>query len=233
MNLRESYRRRNGSPLVGTSSPRRRRPPSNGTDSTPSAVSCRWWRTGGPQRSRPPQRPRLRVVSQPDVAEVLAKPISLELLDSSIPARLAYIGVDGDPRVVPVAFLWDGIRLTVCTVPKSAKVRALQRNPRVAITIDTEGQPPRVLLIRKEATVEMVDGVPDEYIAASRKLVPAEMFDAWEAGVRALYAEMAKTRSSPTGPNCWTSRPPSRRRWRTWSRRTGILDRLQRAGDGV
>jgi hypothetical protein len=134
---------------------------------------------------------------QSDVAEVMAKPISTELLDSSIPARLAYIGIDGDPRVIPIAFLWDGARLIVCTVPKSAKVPALRRNPRVAITIDTQGQPPRVLLIRGEATVELVDGVPDEYVDASRKLVPAAQFEAWEAGVRALYAQMAKITIEP------------------------------------
>lgn len=53
----------------------------------------------------------------------------------------ATIGIDGDPRVIPVAFLWDGARLTVCTVPRSAKVPALRRNPRVAIILDTEGHP--------------------------------------------------------------------------------------------
>lgn len=131
------------------------------------------------------------------VAEVMAKQISTELLGSSIPARLAYIGIDGDPRVIPIAFLWDGAQLTVCTVPKSAKVPALRQNPRVALTIDTDSQPPHVLLIRGEATVVVVDGVPDVYIEASRKIVPAEQFDAWEAGVRALYKQMAKITIKP------------------------------------
>lgn len=125
------------------------------------------------------------------VAEVLAKPIAQELLGSSIPARLAYVGVDGDPRVVPVAFLWTGSRLVVGTVPTSAKVPALRRNPRVAVTVDTQGFPPHVLLVRGAAQIELVVGVPDEYVEASRKLVPAEQFEGWEAGVRALYQQMA------------------------------------------
>ena len=124
------------------------------------------------------------------VAEVLAKPIAQELLASSIPARLAYVGLDGDPRVVPVAFLWTGSTLVIATVPTSAKVPALRRNARVAVTVDTEGYPPHVLLVRGTATLEEVDGVPDEYIAASRKLVPAAEFAGWEAGVRALYRSM-------------------------------------------
>src|SRR5688572_3781508 len=100
---------------------------------------------------------------QDQVADELRKPISQELLGGSIPARLAYVGLDGDPRVVPVGFHWDGSRLVVGTVPTSAKVPALQRNPRVAVTIDTEGFPPKVLLIRGAASLELVDGVPQEY----------------------------------------------------------------------
>ena len=126
-----------------------------------------------------------------DVAEVLAKPISQELLGSSIPARLAYDGVDGAPRVIPIAFVWDGEHVVMATVPTSAKVRALRQHPRVAITIDTQDQwPPRVLLIRGEARLEPVEGVPDVYVQASRKVTPAEHFEDWERGVRALYDEM-------------------------------------------
>jgi hypothetical protein len=129
-------------------------------------------------------------MEQQDVADVMAKPISQELLGSAIPARFAYVGLDGDPRVVPIGFLWNGSQIVMGTVPTSAKVRALQQNPRVAITIDTEGFPPRVLLIRGAASTELVDGVSADYIEASRKLVPAEQFDGWEAGVRALYQQM-------------------------------------------
>ena len=93
-----------------------------------------------------------------DVAEVLAKPISQELLGSSIPARLVYAGVDGAPRVIPIGFWWTGEQVVMATVPKSAKARALRQNPRVALTIDTQGQwPPRVLLIHDAARVELVD----------------------------------------------------------------------------
>jgi hypothetical protein len=126
-----------------------------------------------------------------DVAEVLAKPISQELLGSSIPARLAYVGTDGAPRVIPIAFAWTGEHVVMATVPRSAKVRALQHHPRVALTIDTQDQwPPRVLLIRGTARIDLVDGIPDAYIEAARKVTPDEHFEAWEQGVRALYDQM-------------------------------------------
>ena len=127
-----------------------------------------------------------------DVTEVLAKPISQDLLGSSIPARLAYVGIDGAPRAIPIGFWWTGEQVVMATVPKAAKVPALQQNPRVALTIDTQDAwPPRVLLIRGAARVELVDGVPDPYVEASRKVVPAEHFESWEQGVRALYKQMA------------------------------------------
>jgi hypothetical protein len=77
------------------------------------------------------------------------------------------------------------------TVPKSAKVAALRRDPQVALTVDTQDQwPPRVLLIRGAARLDLVDGVPQAYLDASRKVVPAAEWDGWEQGVRALYREM-------------------------------------------
>jgi hypothetical protein len=132
-----------------------------------------------------------------DVSQILTKPLSLQLLDSSIPARFAYTGLDGDPRVIPIGFLWTGEQVKLYTVPTSAKVNALKAHPRVAITIDTESFPPSVLLIRGSATLELVDGVPDEYVEASRKLVGAEQMPEWEAGVRALYEQMVVITITP------------------------------------
>jgi hypothetical protein len=125
-----------------------------------------------------------------NVTEMLAKPLSQQLLASGIPARLAYTALDGDPRVVPIGFLWTGSEIKMYTVPTSAKVKALKKNPRVAITIDTESFPPNVLLIRGAASLELVDGVPDGYVEASRKVIPAEQREGWETGVRALYEQM-------------------------------------------
>ena len=126
-----------------------------------------------------------------DVADVLAKPISRELLASSIPARLAYVGTDGAPRVIPIGFLWTGEHVVMGTIPGSAKVAALRQHPRVAITVDTQDRwPPRALLIRGTARLDPVDDIPDAYIEASRKTMPAEEFEGWLQGVRGLYDGM-------------------------------------------
>ena len=133
-----------------------------------------------------------------DVAEVLARPISRELLGSSIPLRLAYVGTDGAPRVIPIGFAWTGEHVVVGTLPGAAKVRAVQQNPRVALTVDTQDRwPPRALLIRGTARTETVDGVPDIYVEANRKLIPATDFADWEQGVRALYKQVVLVTIEP------------------------------------
>jgi hypothetical protein len=135
-----------------------------------------------------------------EVRGVMDDPVARRLLASANPARLAYVAADGAPRVVPVAFHWDGTRLVIGTVPGSAKVAAIRANPSVALTIDTSppAWPPNTLLIRGTAEISLVDGVFPEYVAAARKVTPAEEFPRWEAGVNALYDQMARIDVTPT-----------------------------------
>lgn len=137
-------------------------------------------------------------MTRDEINEVLAKPYAQQLLTGATPARFAYVGLDGDPRVVPIAFHWNGSEIIVCTVPTSAKVPALRAHPRASLTIDTDGYPPKVLLVRGDVTLEIVDGVPEEYLAASRKLVPDSEYEQWKAGVTALYDQMCRVTVTPT-----------------------------------
>src|SRR6187402_368758 len=99
-----------------------------------------------------------------EIVEILDKPYAQELLNGPEPARMAYDGLDGDPRVIPIGFWTEGQRVVMGTVPRSAKVAALRKNPKVALTIDQAAFPPKVLLIRGTAEVELVEGVPDGYL---------------------------------------------------------------------
>ena len=125
----------------------------------------------------------------PDEARALLydDPVAQRLLDSANPARMAYVARDGTPRVVPVGFLWTGTTIVVGTVPGSAKVRALEANPSVALTIDTSPPvwPPNALFVRGTAEVTIVEGVFPEYVDASRKVTPPEAFGEWEQGENA------------------------------------------------
>ncbi|HEU0164029.1 MAG TPA: pyridoxamine 5'-phosphate oxidase family protein [Thermomicrobiales bacterium] len=136
-------------------------------------------------------------MNQADVLAVLNDPVSRRLIDSSNPVRLAYTGKDGFPRVVPLAFHWNGSQFVIGTIPGSAKTGTLAVNPKVAMTIYTTAFPPNVLLVRGTASLELVDGVPDEYIEANRKQIPAGMFPEWQNGVRHLYKEMVLIKVTP------------------------------------
>jgi len=137
-------------------------------------------------------------MNRDDVLAVLNTPGSLKLMRSDVHARLAYNGPDGFPRVVPMGYRWNGKEIIVCSPSNAAKVGSLQRDPKVALTIDTDAFPPEMLLIRGTATIDIVDGVPDDFIEGSRRFVPAEGFAEWEANVRGLYDRMARIVITPT-----------------------------------
>ena len=131
------------------------------------------------------------------VIAVLADPLAQELLHSPLLARLGYNGPDGAPRVVPIGYLWNGSAFVVCTATMAPKVRALELNPKVALSIDTDTLPPHVLLVRGTAGVEIVDGIPDEFLEASHKAVPQDQWSQFEAQVRSLYPQMARITIEP------------------------------------
>jgi len=128
---------------------------------------------------------------------VLATPLAHEILRSSPLAHLAYIGRDGYPRVIPTGYVWKGGKFVVCTPDNAPKVRSLGSNPRVALTIDTQTQPPRILLVRGTASMEFIDGVPDDYLEASHRYVPRKEWDGFDAQVRGLYPRMARISITP------------------------------------
>ena len=82
-----------------------------------------------------------------EITEVLNRPISQELLARDL-TRLAYVAKDGTPRNVPIIFTWNGSQIVMCTSKNAPKLQALSENPMVALTIDTEVHPPKILLIR-------------------------------------------------------------------------------------
>jgi len=68
--------------------------------------------------------------------ELLQHPASKEVLQSNIPACLAYVWMDGTPRVVPIWFHWNDREFVLGTPSKAPKLKALRKNPKVALTID-------------------------------------------------------------------------------------------------
>ena len=91
-------------------------------------------------------------VKQGDLA-LLQHPASRELLQSKIPARLAYVWTNGTPRVIPIWFHWNGVEIVLGTPLQALKVQALVHHPKVALSIDSETRPYKILQIRGTAQV--------------------------------------------------------------------------------
>jgi hypothetical protein len=133
-----------------------------------------------------------------EITEILNRPLSQELLARDL-TRLAYVAKDGTPRNVPIAFTWNGTEIVMCTSTNAPKLHALRNDPMVALTIDTEVHPPKILLIRGRAELDVVEGIPDEYLQMNGSYaMTAEQRVEWEAEVRALYDGMVRIVVTPT-----------------------------------
>ena len=100
---------------------------------------------------------------------LLQDPVARQLLQAKSPAHFAYTWRDGTPRVIPIGFHWNGEEIVLATAPDSPKTKALKPGSRVAVTIDTDTRPPKILLIRGTVRVDTVEGIAPEYAAMIRR----------------------------------------------------------------
>jgi hypothetical protein len=59
--------------------------------------------------------------------------------------------------------------------------------------------------VRGLASVDIVDAVPDEYVAASTKALGADQVTEFESQVRSIYDQMARISIEPVGRGSSTS----------------------------
>jgi hypothetical protein len=138
-------------------------------------------------------------VKQQEIDDELAQAGAQELLTGPHLCHVAYTGTDGSPRVIPIGFFWTGTQVVVCTATNAPKLAALAARPDVAVTIDAGATPDqaRSLSIRGRASIEIVDGVPGEYLAGAGKFLGDEARAAFEQGCRQLYGQMARIAITP------------------------------------
>src|SRR5918998_6901245 len=105
----------------------------------------------------------------------------------------------GTPRNVPIIFTWNGSQIVMCTSKNAPKLQALSEDPMVALTVDPEVHPPKILLIRGRAELDVVDGIPEEYLQMNGSYqMTSEQRVEWEAEVRSLYDGMVRIVVTPT-----------------------------------
>jgi hypothetical protein len=134
------------------------------------------------------------------IAAELSATGAQELLAATSAAHLAYTTDDGTPRVIPVGFYWTGSEFVIASATTSPKVAVLKTRPAVALAIDGGDTPDqaRALSVRGRASVEIVDGLVPEYLAAARKSMSADAATEFEKKCRAMYDQMARIAIVPT-----------------------------------
>jgi PPOX class probable F420-dependent enzyme len=137
------------------------------------------------------------MTDQLDGLALLEDPLVKELLASREMAQLAYSWTDGTPRVVPIWFHWDGHAIVLGTPVRAPKLKALDRDPHVAVTIEnSDSWPYKAMLVRGEATVEMLDDVAPEYESAAHRYFGDEQGEEWVKNLRGQ--PMARITIEPT-----------------------------------
>ena len=129
--------------------------------------------------------------------ELLEDPVATALFGSANPAKLAYTWMDGSPRVVPIWFHWNGREVVMATPPKAPKLKALAKNPKVALTIDDNQFPHRVLLIRGGARLQPMDEIVPEYVMAAERYFGPEQGQAWVKQLRGMISGMVRITITP------------------------------------
>lgn len=120
----------------------------------------------------------MRDMTEAEIAEFLAY--------STRTAKLATVGADGHPHVVPVWFVMDGAEFVITTMSTSRKARHLASRPRVSLCVDDERPPYAFVTVHGTATVHKQPSDLLEWTTRiARRYVPGE--DAEAVGRR--YAE--------------------------------------------
>jgi hypothetical protein len=129
--------------------------------------------------------------------KLLNDPIALELLASTIPARFAYVAPDGTPRVIPIWFHWNTKEVVVVSPPGAPKLKVLKSGSKVALTIDDNTWPHKVLLIRGRVHMEEVNGIAPEYRLAAERYFGPDMGPQFMAQLGQMFDQTTRIAVTP------------------------------------
>ena len=111
-------------------------------------------------------RPSLPTMSKEEMNAFLARPII---------ARIATVRANGSPQVVPMWFLYEDGVMYMSTRTYAAKVKHIQKNPRVAVVVDEMVAPMKNKVLTIEGTVEVLTtGVKETTTKIYHKYVGVE-----------------------------------------------------------
>lgn len=124
-----------------------------------------------------------------------------EFLTQERTCRVATVGADGRPHVVPLWFVWDGHALWLTSLVRSQRWTDLARDPRVAVVVDAGTDYRELRGVELSGVVEQVGDVP-------RTAGPDPVL----AGPERLYARkyIGSDEYPPDGLHAWLRLTPEK-----------------------
>ena len=120
--------------------------------------------------------------------------------------RIATVGPDGAPSVAPVWFLFRDGRIWFTPREKSAWWHHIQREPRVAMTIDEDEAPFRKVFVSGTVRIDHPPGKDDEWRPTYRDIAVRYTPDAFaDAYINATVHEPRALLSLPADPSDLTT----------------------------
>jgi hypothetical protein len=123
---------------------------------------------------------------------LLQEPIAQQLLQSKGLAHLAYNWHDGTPRVIPMGFYWNGEEIVMTTATDAPKTKVLTNGSKVAVSIEHDSSPPKILLIRGTVRTDTVEGIDPGRAAKIRQTLSQEDAEAHLKEEARLYPRMTR-----------------------------------------
>lgn len=108
----------------------------------------------------------------PDLNTAFGRRVAERLRDETI-IWITTVGADGTPYPTPVWYVWDGESFLIYTLHNAARLKHIQRNPRVALNFDTRDDGDDVVIFTGEARLAPEELPPDKHPAYMAKYAEA------------------------------------------------------------
>ena len=108
----------------------------------------------------------------PDPNTAFGKRVAERLRDETI-IWITTVGADGTPYPTPVWYVWDGESFLIYTLHNAARLKHIQRNPRVALNFDTRDNGDDVVIFTGEARLAPEEPPADKHPAYMAKYAEA------------------------------------------------------------
>src|SRR5438105_2449876 len=88
-----------------------------------------------------------------DVGTEFGARVTRRLREDGI-AWLITVAADGTPQPNPVWFIWNGESALIYSVPRQAKVKNIERNPKVALHLDSRNSGDDIVILTGKAEID-------------------------------------------------------------------------------